>query len=180
MQSQIDSITAEYSKGREELEVARAEADCAQQKHRLLLDSENNSEEDDPVDHDMGTDLDGVEEFASDPAVQAGKRSLLHALAEARKRKVHKETAPDDVHGDDRGPVLGEEPAEGEGSGQASAAAADLSAATPALASSVDADQSSAALDAIRKVANELGASAKAKPGPKIPAARPGPYAKSG
>ena len=79
LQAQIDSVTKEFVKGKEELEICRRESDAAQDEHRRLLDEPESS--DTRMDDSELQELEAEDpELQADPAVLAGKRSYLHAL----------------------------------------------------------------------------------------------------
>ena len=82
LQSQIDAVTKEFVRGKEELEAARQQSNQAQQEHQNILEEPEFSDcLPEELEHGDNEDI------KDDPAVIAGKRSYLHALAEARKRQ---------------------------------------------------------------------------------------------
>ena len=179
LQAQIDSVTKDYVKGKEDLDLARVESDQAQEEHRKLLDEPEFSDcvaEDSDM-HDVEQDIGDVKD---DPAVIAGKRSYLHALLEAKKRKAEESARLEQADGsqeEPRGPVLQQEPAaSGDGLSHG------LAEATQALAAaSGDPASASAALASINQITGALarvaaaGAPAFAAPKPKA-ASRSSPY----
>ena len=82
LQSQIDAVTKEFVRGKEDLEAARLQSTQAQQEHQNILEEPEFSA---CIPEEL--EKDDNEDIKDDTAVIAGKRSYRHALAEARKRQ---------------------------------------------------------------------------------------------
>ena len=158
LQSQIDAVTKEFVRGKEELEAARHHSIQAQQEHQIILEEREFSDcIPEEIEHEDNEDI------KDDPAVIAGKRSYLHALAEARKRQREEaarldtemgETGAEDVSA----PLFGSQPP--------AAAAADRTvhdlAEDPAALAGAAGDQSAAqaALETISAITSTLARAA--------------------
>ena len=184
MQQQIDAVNCEFLRGKEELELARKAADTAQGTYRALLEANEFVE---APDEDQDMEASGElfdSEFQDDPAVQAGKRSYLHALTEAKKRRNAEAEAAAANAGEFADlvpPAVAPPGAAADGAGPAGEAtpAKDLSAAASAFAGAVGGAQTAEAVAAIKIVAEGLSRVA-AKPMARPSPARTSPYAKSG
>ena len=183
LQVQLDAVNVEYARGKEDLEVAKTESEAAQEAHRLLLESSNVPAESDDFSMSDSEELgEGAHEFLDDPAVQAGKRSYLRALTEAKKRKAAEAEAEARQASDeatDRNPILAGATQQ---ESPATAHAAECAAAVAHLAGASGGTRTVEALAAVAKIAEGLSKIAPkamaALASAKACQARPGPYGK--
>ena len=181
LQDQIIQVTQVYVKWKEELDSARTASDKAQEGHRQLLDEAEES-----IDCGLDEDQDmqdieaQCESVKDDPAVIAGKRSYLHALLGAKKRKAdeqnkHKQENKDTGPEKPRGPTQ-----QGEGQEAAGDLLAGVAGASEALASATgDGSAAAAAMETLQKLTGALAKATYAAPRPKA-APRSAPYGASG
>ena len=160
--------------------MARETSTNAQEEHRQLLDDPDEfvdcGFEDDAEMHDVENNCEDVKH---DPAVIAGKRSYLHALLEAKKRKQDDEAkaqqearllGPDDT----RGPVL-----QGGGQDADDSLLAGVAGASDAVAAAAsDGGTATAAMATLQQITGALARAASA-PRPKS-SARTTPYGSKG